>query len=187
MTSLANNNSKTLHFVYDVESIGLYGESFAVAFQVFDEYQTFEKVCYACKPERAKGLAVDYQWIESNVPVLPYNASDPLHVRQLFWDKLQYWLEKGATIWAHHVWPVDSSIITACINDDLFKRRWQGPSPIHEICTIAEIALNTPWPARLKSETPAHDPRNDVAYSARVLKLSLNKLNKGNYQDSYHS
>lgn len=181
------NKKSNLHFVYDVESIGLYGESFAVAFEVFDEYEVHEKKCYACQPERAKGTAIDHEWVKANIPKLPCNAADPNHMRELFWIKLQHWIGQGANVWAHHVWPVDSKIISECIADNPFKRQWQGPSPIHEICTISEIAFNTEWPPRLSSELPSHDPRKDVAYSARVLKLSLNKLNKGNYQDSYHS
>lgn len=165
------------HFVYDVESIGLHGEAFAVAFKVFDEYQVFEEVCYACKRELARGDLSDHEWVEKNVPELPINAANPRHVRELFWKKLRYWEQEGAFFWAQNMWPVDAGIITACIEDDPVDRKFKGPVPVHEISTMTRFVLNKEWPGRLDSELPAHDPRNDVRYSARVLQQCLTKLN----------
>ena len=169
------------HFVFDVESIGLHGESFAVAYKVFDEFQTFERKCFSCYPEKARGDHVDYLWVKDNVPELPYDLDTPLEVREKFWERVQYWREEGVVFWAHHLWPVDGGIISSCIQDDPFERKWEGPTPLHEICTISEIVLGTSWPSPKSSELPKHDPRNDVKYSSRVLKQCLTKIGKGDY------
>lgn len=166
------------HFVFDVESIGLHGEAFAVAFLVFDEFQVFEEVCYACNRELARGDLSDHEWVAKNVPELPTNAASPEHVRELFWKKLRYWKKEGAHIWAQNTWPVDSGIVGACIQDDPVNRKFKGPCPIHEISTLTKFVLGNEWPGVLDSELPKHDPRNDARYSARVLKTALKKIEK---------
>ena len=170
------------HFVFDVESIGLHGEAFAVAFMAFEDtglgsYTILEEKCYACSSTTARGDYDDHIWVQKHVPTLPINAGDPRQVRALFWAKLCKWgKDEGAAIWADHSWPVDVGIIHACIQDNPVERKFIGPNPVHDICTLSKYVLETRLSVRA-DETPQHDPRNDVKYSARVLQACLNKLN----------
>lgn len=180
-----------IHFVYDVEAIGLHGEAFAVAYVVFQGpgLDILETSCYACKPTVARGIYEDHLWVMDNVPPdLPINAADPLGVRNLFWAKIQKWRDAGATFWADHAWPVDTGILHAMAAvDDPHRRRWQGPCPVHDVNTLVRFVLGRSGPGekipgRLDpDELPRHDPRKDALYSSRLLSLCLTQLQGGYY------
>ncbi len=61
----------TSFFVFDVESIGLHGEGFAVAGGVYSkDGATQWEFSFSCPQEECEGDADDRQWVKENVPVL---------------------------------------------------------------------------------------------------------------------
>lgn len=169
------------YFVFDVESIGLHGEAFAVAGGVYLENGAAQsEFCFACDPAAAKGDEDDRKWVAANVPVLEITHRDPVGIRESFWLE---WLKAisrwGAIEMAVECgWPVEARFLAACVDDDLQDRKWKGPLPLHEIASIMTAAGIPPLEnyQRTPSETPAHNPLCDARQSARLLAESLAKL-----------
>ena len=186
-------NEQPVFFVFDVESVGLHGEGYAVAAGVYDAegnpkvspiggYSTGIpwEVRYACDPAEAQGADSDRAWIASNVPPIPVNAENPSHVRRMFWNE---WKRAKAahpeiTMAGECVWPVEARFLSACVDDDPEARRWEGPYPLHEIASFMQAAGMDPMATyeRLPEELPKHDPVGDVRQSARLLATALGKL-----------
>lgn len=169
-------------FVFDVESVGLHGEGFAVAggvlhypLGVYDE--TF---CFACPPADALGSAADREWVDKNVPALDCQFATTEEVRAAFW--VQWTAAKvlfpGILMVAECLWPVEAGFVEACICDDIETRNWEGPYPFHEIASIMFAAGMDPMATydRLPSELPKHDPLADARQSARLLTEALSRL-----------
>lgn len=168
--------SEVLHFVYDVESIGLHGEAFAVAFVVFDENgagkaSNLEEKIYSCPQGVAAGRQSDFEWVDQNVPYIDVNHESPRAVRDAFWKKMRQWIEQGASVWADHVWPVDAGFLSACIADDPVERTWKGPKRLLDIETLG-LRKGVERP-RLEEGERAHDPLSDAKRSARYLRALL--------------
>lgn len=159
-------------FVFDVESIGLHGEGFAVAGGVYLENGAAQwEFCFACDPRDAEGDVDDREWVSKNVPVFEVTHRTPDGVRDAFWGK---WLKAkadGATMAAECLWPVEARFVAACVEDDPHGRKWDGPYPFHEISSIMLAAGMEPMKnyERTESEKPAHNPLGDARLSARLL------------------
>src|SRR6186713_319328 len=102
------------YFVFDVESIGLHGEGFAVGGGLYnsDGTSVFEFL-HACHPEIADGRKSNRDWVSNNVPDLLKEASNPdvicfttLQVRQKFWEHYTKAKSEGAYIFSECGWPV---------------------------------------------------------------------------------
>ncbi len=161
--------------VFDVESIGLHGEGFAVGYVVIDGGSRVDEGCYACPPETAAGLTANRKWVSENVPKLAYNCEGPRQVRQRFWAD---WLREraaGAVLVADCAWPVEARFLIACVDDSLATNEWDGPYPLHDLASILLALGKDPLVAgdRLLDE-PAHDPLGDARQSARMLMESMN-------------
>lgn len=165
------------HLVYDVESIGLHGEGFAVGWVVVDVMSgtTLETGMYACPPGRASGRAKDRAWVDSNVPELDVSHRSPRAVRDAFWKKLTTYVRQGVDIWADHMWPVDSRFVSRCIDDEPSQRNWNGPNPLKDIQTLGE-SVGLPRPRRSSEELPVHHPLADAKHSARYLRQILDHI-----------
>lgn len=172
-------------FVFDVESIGLHGEGFAVAGGVVFSDSTAQDMdfCFACMPTMAEGTDDDFAWVEKNVPPLDYSYESPKEVRSAFWTQWEMakMVFPGIVMAAECLWPVEANFVEACIKDDPVKRNWEGPYPFHEIASYMTAAGMDPMATydRLPDETPAHHPLNDARQSARLLGLALEKLRTG--------
>ncbi len=161
-----------LFMVFDVESVGLHGEGFAVGFTVVnrkgDEVQ-FGLI--ACPPDAAIGSTNNLDWVKWNVPVLHKTHEFPAGVRENFWRQWIGWKERGAVLVADCAWPVEARFLRDCVNDNLSEREWQGPYPLYDLASV--ILANGANPLekfpRLKSELPEHNPLNDARQSARIL------------------
>lgn len=178
MTGLRSNQPI---FVFDVESVGLHGEGFAVGGGVWIEGIAQESFLLACDPDLADGSISDRQWVNENVPALPWVADDPRDVRRRFWEvwegaKRDY---PGVVMAADCGWPVEARFLAACVNDDK-KRGFEGPYPFHEIATVLELAGMDPLQKfpRTDFELPAHNPLADAIQSARLLTHALRLLGK---------
>lgn len=175
----------TAFFVFDVESIGLHGEGFAVAGGVvfFDGRESDMYFCFACEPLVAIGADDDRLWVSKNVPPLEYLCESPKEVRGCFWTQWEMvkLLFPGIVMAAECLWPVEANFVEACIKDYPAKRNWEGPYPFHEIASYMAAAGMDPMATyeRLPNETPAHHPLNDARQSARLLALALEKLKAG--------
>jgi hypothetical protein len=96
-----------LWMVFDVESIGLHGEGFTVAWVVIDAVGNELEACIeSCPPSEAKGSEKGREWVRNNCPPLAPTRSTPLEIRQQFWLAWTRWKSKGAVLVADCGWPV---------------------------------------------------------------------------------
>lgn len=172
------------HMVFDVESIGLHGEGFAVGWVVIDDGgKRIDQGLVACPKDWASGTWFDHDWVSANVTTevpdgLPLYglAQSPKDVRDAFWEQWMRWKAEGAELWADCAWPVEARFLIACIEDDKVHRKWEGPYPLHDIATLALAKGHDPvrtWD-RQSDEEPAHNPLMDARQSARILHELLN-------------
>lgn len=170
-----------LMMVFDVESIGLHGEGFAVGWTIINEFGVeITSALIACDPDAAEGLPTNRQWIKENVPTfysLIY-CDKPEDVREKFWAEWENWKQKGAVLFAECAWPVEANFLEACVLTHLNKREFQGPYPLHEIASFMQAAGMNPMATypREPRELPAHNPLADARQSARLLMTAFRSL-----------
>lgn len=167
-----------LFMVFDVESIGLHGEGFAVGYVVVTrDGEIVGDRIFACSPDQAAGSAEGRAWVAENCPPLVWNCSSPREVRRFFWNGWLSWKDQGAVLVADCAWPVEARFLAACVDDDAEHRQWQGPYPLHELASFMVAAGMDPMATydRLPDE-PQHDPLGDARQSARLLMQSLTRL-----------
>lgn len=165
-------------FVFDVESIGLHGEGFAVAGGVYLENGAVQwEFCFCCHPENAEGNEFDRKWVTDNVPVIEITHRTPAQLRLAFWGQwVKAWADKTEMA-AECLWPVEARFLRDCIADDS-SRFDLAPYPVHEISSIMLAAGMDPMATytRTPSELPKHNPLADARQSARLLSEALCKL-----------
>jgi hypothetical protein len=170
-----------LFMVFDVESVGLHGEGFAVGYVVIDAdgNTVAPDGRYACLPRWAVGDSEGRAWIAEKCPEIPANCAYPRDVRAAFWRDWLGYKEQHAALVADFSWPVEARFLAACVDDepDNEGRPWQGPYPLHEIASFMVAAGLDPHGTydRLPDE-PEHDPLGDARQSARKLVMALKKL-----------
>lgn len=174
---------ETLYMVFDVESIGLHGDGFAVGYVVVDgNGREEDSGLYQTNVSNASGKPADFKWIAENVtPALEQNvrcrfgdgmgSKDTRSVRDRFWEKWEAWKGQGARLAADVAWPVEARFLIACINDDPIGRAWSGPYPLIDIASVRLAVGLDPLAtvAREEDELPAHNPLADARQSARLL------------------
>lgn len=163
--------------VFDVESIGLHGDGYAVGYVVTDRDKEYEVGLIACQPRFAHGTDEDRVWCSNNIPEIKENCTSTLEVRQVFWDKWMEWKEKGALLAADCQWPVEARLLCACIDDHKSDRAFNGPYPFIEISSVLIAKGIDPMAdyPRLSNELPKHNPLADATQSARLLFEALDK------------
>ena len=167
-------------FVFDVESVGLHGEAFAVAGGVYLENGAAQwEFSYACPIDECCGVDSDREWVKQNVPLLQQTHNHPKPMRNAFWSK---WLSAKArypniTMAAECGWPVEARFLAQCVDDDVEMRRWQGPYPLHDVASFMAAAGMDPMATyeRTASEMPVHDPLADARLSARLLAEAIKR------------
>lgn len=172
-----------VYFVFDCESIGIHGECYAVAGGVYRRDGTaISEFKYATDPMQAQGLSSDREWVNQNIPHIRDTHRDKRGIRNAFWLE---WCGVKAfhpdVIMAVECgWPVEARFLNACVDDDKEGRNFEGPYPLMEIATYMEAAGLDPMATyeRLPEELPKHDPLCDARQSMRLLKLSLDILDK---------
>lgn len=169
-----------LFAVFDVESVGLHGEGFAVGGVVVDEQgNELTRLYAACHPVMASGADSDRKWLDNNLPPLTYLKHTPIEVRSEFW---KWWLEarsQGALLAAECPWPVEARFLDDCIDDrsSVLKpgareeRLIEAPYPLIDVASVRLAAGLDPLSTepRLERELPKHDPLADARQSARLL------------------
>lgn len=169
--------SKTF-FVFDVESIGLHGEGFAVAGGVYLENGAAQwEFKFACPVDMAEGYAMDRDWVRKNVPVMEGTHRETYGLRVAFWTEWARAKRAGATMAAECLWPVEARFLSDCIRDDA-QRLDEAPYPVLEISSVMLAAGMDPLATydRMPSEMPRHDPLADARQSARLLAMALDKI-----------
>ena len=166
------------HIVFDVESIGIHGEGYAVGYVVCDSQMTpLSEGMFTYPPGRAHGSFDGHLWVRNLEYSLPVNCETPREVRTKFWEMWRYWvnLDKSESVylWADCSWPVEGRFLIACIDDDRFVREWFGPYPLMDIAPLLLRAGKNPTAVyeRLPEELPAHNPLHDARQSARILRV----------------
>jgi hypothetical protein len=162
----------TILMTIDVESIGLYGEAFAVAGVVTDGAgATIEEFLYSCDPYRAAGAGSNRRWVAEKVPKIEKTHFDPRAVRSAFWEKWVEWKLRGALLFADCSFPVETNFLSACAKDDIGDREFLGPYPLHDVATFLLANGRNPLDtyARLTHELPVHHPLADARQSSRLL------------------
>lgn len=161
-----------LFMVFDVESIGLHGEGFAVAYVVMRrDGEILDEVCLSCSPDAASGSQDSRLWVASNVPLLEPRFRTPREVRNEFWRRWIVWKGVGAALVADCAWPVEARFLAAAVDDDLHVREWSGPYPLIDLSSMLLARGRDPLGTfeRLPDELPAHHPLADARQSARLL------------------
>lgn len=166
-------------FVFDVESIGLYGEGYAVGGGIYHADGTRgDEFCYSCPPENAFGDTDDREWIAKNIPPLVVTHIKPYEMRKSFWQRWLAAKEQGIPMAAECGFPVETNFLAACVHNDKQNNKWSGPYPFIEISSFMSAAGMDPMATyeRIGDENPKHHPLADSRQSARLLFLSRAKL-----------
>lgn len=176
--------------VFDVESVGLHGEGFAVGYVVIDGdsyYDELDSGLIAAPPDVALGLSRDREWVEEHVvPALAEGCGFPRRntrctyvsgVRHEFWNAWMHWRAQGATLAADCPWPVEARFLAACVDEAREARAALGPYPLIDVASVRLATGLDPLATegRLPTEFPAHHPLADARQSARLLLEALSK------------
>lgn len=168
--------------VFDVESVGLHGDAFAVAWFVVDRGgKRLGSACYWCDADQVEGDPEGRKWVAENVRVPGIgHVRSAYEVRSRFWDAWEETKRVGGVLVADCAWPVEARFLIACVEDDIEARRWEGPYPLHDLASIRLAAGLDPlaYEERLPLELPAHNPEADTRQSARLLIEALNILDQ---------
>lgn len=165
------------YVVFDVESVGLHGEGFAVGASVINRATGVELTSFyaASHPMHAQGQPSDRDWLSEHLPVLEYTEPTPHAVRQAFWTFWISWHTDGATLAADVPWPVESAFLHRCILENA-GWEWMAPYPLIDVASVRLAAGLDPlgtMPRLLEAEKPAHNPLADARQSARLLYEAL--------------
>lgn len=165
--------------VFDVESIGLHGEGYAVGGVLIINGKEVDSFLFASDPATARGSGANRQWVADNVPPIKATHDMPSDVRTALWA---YWTAKkeeypDLSLAADVSWPVESGFLSACVADNPEKREWEGPYPLMD---ISSVMMARPVPSaidtqRRPDELPKHCPLADSRRSARILLAALER------------
>jgi hypothetical protein len=178
--------SLTTFFVFDVESVGLHGEGFAVAGgHYLHNGAALWEFRYSCSPSEAEGLMRDREWVRDNIPTIGETHRGTRSLRMAFWEEWNRARKDGALMAAECLWPVEARFVEDCIRDDA-QRLTDAPYPIHDISSIMLAAGMDPMASyeREASEMPRHDPLADARQSARLLAQAWEKLGRNKPTES---
>ncbi|MEI6475893.1 MAG: hypothetical protein WCO75_10910, partial [Planctomycetota bacterium] len=156
----------------DVESLGLHGDAFAVAWLVVetDSGEELDAGFYAVDPTVCAGEDGNRKWCNDNIPKMVPTHRTRAAMRDAFWPIWLKWQQEGAVLAADVPWPVEARFLADCIDDDN-RRCWQGPYPILDVTSVKVGAGKTVAQAqetgeRLDSEQPAHHPLIDPKWTS---------------------
>ena len=166
-----------LYMVFDCESVGLHGETFAVGYVVIDQDgAVLDSGRYACPTAKAAGPDDGRAWVAENCPFIVATHDFPRQVRAAFWNQWLAHKERGAVLVADCAWPVEARFLASCVDDDA-RRMWEGPYPLHELASFLLAAGMDPMATYdRRPDEPQHDPLGDARQSARLLVSALKKL-----------
>lgn len=169
----------SLYMVFDVESVGLHGEGFAVGWVVVDETgKTLDEARYATSPLMASGREHNRRWVEANIPRMDHTHSSAEGVRSEFWAAWLRWKRQGALLCADVAWPVEARFLSDMIREACQRQEnaeteveFAGPYPLIDISSVRLAKGLDPLADNPRNplELPIHDPLCDARQSARLL------------------
>lgn len=164
----------TKFLVFDVESVGLHGEGYAVGYVLLDlDGNKLETDLFACSWNAAAGSPEGFEWLQKNAPSLRGTHDAPWQVRAAFWKRWRELSSPGDCLMLADVpWPVEARFLAQCIDDHPVGRCWGGPYPLLDIASLLFMVGRDPLAksARNPDELPEHDPLCDALQSARLFK-----------------
>ena len=170
----------TPFFIFDVESIGIHGESFAVAGGVYVDGREERVFQFAMNPRRLIGDKEDMEWVSDNVPEMEHTHLMQNGILREFLTELHTCkgIYQDLVVAAECCWPVEANFLSKVIATNPVVDKWAGPYPLMDIASIMYAAGLDPMETweREPAELPAHNPLCDVRLSARILKECLNRL-----------
>jgi len=167
------------YFVFDVESIGLFGEAFSVGFVVFNRQGKLqEELELSCNPDSALGEPSDRIWVEQNCLVGDFNCSSPVQVCERFLDYWKFWKKKDAILIADCCFPVETNFLCDCLRKNPENRLINSPYPLYDLSSFLFAYGCDPLAEydRTENELPKHNSLNDARQSARLFKEIVLKL-----------
>lgn len=179
---MANLNNLNYIVGFDAESIGLYGEHFALGYTVTDSQgHEIEQGYLACPSDKARGIQVSRDWINANVvPYLPgYNCEDPKSIyrktREIF-NKIQQTYNNVIFV-GDCVYPVEQNLFTYINKEAATASLPQNMPIIHDTAT-AELLRDQGDCERIANESDKHNPLHDARHAARAFRLAAGKTNR---------
>jgi len=167
-------------FVFDVESIGLYGEGFSFGYQVINwpERNVLEEGHHACDPNTAMGTQPDRIWVAKHVmpSISGFDHPHPHALRRYFLRVWGGWKANDAYMVADCPFPVEMRFLAACQNQD--DNRDLMPYPLLDTASILFAAGLDPLQTfkRMAHEEPEHHALNDARQSARITCDALDAI-----------
>jgi len=176
------------YMVFDVESVGLHGEAFAVAWVVGRiEGKVFIRASEGfvwCQPAGLRGNATSHEWVREHCNTDEWGdwkeateVLSPRDLRSAFWYQWQVEKTSGTRLVADCPWPVEARFLAACVDEDHISREWGGPYPLIDVETVRFAAgLDLDVVSRRYfdlGELPEHNPIADARQSARLLAEAL--------------
>lgn len=170
------------YLVFDVESVGLHGQAFAVGGVLVDtvSFEITRDFMFSCPPGNARGTNNDLAWVRKNVPDLKPNLLSPWEVKRAFAAVWCGWRANDARLAADCPWPVEARFLADCIDEGHLMEE-EGPYPLVDINSLLVYKRDNPvlTRVRLADELPMHNPLNDARQSARaLLELFQNRTEK---------
>ncbi len=167
-------------FVFDVESVGLHGDGFAVGYVIIaavDGAEVSSGLAWSNPDNVRQGDVHDREWVKNHVPTLPHERRvlSARELREWFWGAWQSAADEGAWLVADCPWPVEARFLHDCIGDDPGPRQWKGPYPLIDVASVRMAKGLNPLGSeeRFSNELPMHNPLADARQSARLLLEAL--------------
>lgn len=165
--------------VFDVESVGLHGEGFAVGWVLIDERGI--ELSYGqlgCSPDIAFPQDRESrEWVQENCEWVN-NCASPRALRDRFWylyEKQFFGIPGRKTVLAAECpWPVEARFLQQIVFDDPSRIK-NMPYPLIDIASVRLAAGLDPVGSerRYQNELPAHNAMADARQSARLLLEAL--------------
>lgn len=169
--------------VFDVESLGLHGEAYAVGVVAVDDGEVVSEAMWWCSPLILPATSEARAWMAEHAdPTSWRRAADQVDnqrdLRERFWGAWARFKKEGYVLAADCPWPVEARFLARCVEDDPWSRNWEGPYPLIDVASVRLAAGFDPLDSteRLPSELPLHNPLADARQSARLLIETLAEL-----------
>lgn len=162
--------------VFDVESVGLFGDPFAVGWVIIDkDGKEIQSDWKGCSYRKVSGTKKDFEWCFLNIPkeVRMGNMNTTLQRKN---DILDIYYHFGAILTIHGPrcsiisdcpFPVESKFL---LNVEKYNSNFISPYPLYDVATALAVLGKDPtanYPRR--ANEPLHHPLGDARQSARIL------------------
>ena len=168
-----------LAMVFDVESLGLHGEGYALGWTIVEEGHESNYGYFATSPESVEpcitagkeSIEASIEWLNRNVHLPRLTTGSPREIRDQFWSTWLNVKRRGGKLWSDVNWPVEANFLSDCVRDDHDEREWDGPYPLMDIGSLRRLMNITPATVVFNSYHTggAHNPLYDARESAKYV------------------